>query len=107
MPNVLTLSCPNCSTFSVRLPVSTSMICCAPNPKPLAFSQRKMQDMSLLRGVRAVPLFRRREAVVAVTAGRARFAEVIQQTHAPAFDGFAQAQHGIELRARDTLVFFA
>ncbi|CFE02616.1 Uncharacterised protein [Bordetella pertussis] len=52
-----------------------------------------------LRGDRAVPGLRRFEADVAVAASRDGLPEVSQQAHAPAFDGFAQAQHGIELLA--------
>src|SRR5882672_2010919 len=46
IPNVVKRSWPNWSTFGVLLPRSTSMICCAPNEKPLACSQRNMHDIS-------------------------------------------------------------
>src|SRR5690606_11833779 len=50
-----------------------------------------------LRRHRAVPGLRRLQAGIAIAAGLYGLAEIRQQALAPAFHGFAQAQHGVEL----------
>ena len=61
----------------------------------------------LARSFRGVPRFRRIDARVAVAAGSARFAEIVEQPNAAAACGFAQAEKRVELAARYALVFVA
>src|SRR5690606_4126748 len=58
----------------------------------------------LTRRFGGVPRLWRVETVVAIAAGAAGLAEVSEQPHTPAVDGFGQAEHGVELGARDALV---
>src|SRR4029079_17240397 len=51
-----------------------------------------------------IPGLRRIDARVAVAACCARFAEIIEQSHAAAAGGFAQAEQGVELGGGNALV---
>ena len=60
----------------------------------------------LLRSKAAVPGLRRREAGIAIAAGRACLAEILQQHLPPARYRFAIAEHRVKLVALDALVGF-
>src|SRR6185437_16939644 len=60
----------------------------------------------LARSVRRIPGLRRVDAGVAVAAGPARLAEIIEQPHTPASGRLAQAEQDVELRRGYPLVFF-
>ena len=65
-----------------------------------------MADSAFLRGQGAIPQFRRLAADVAVAAGLARFAKIIEQYLAPAARRFAVGeQRGQALRFEDLLAF--
>ncbi len=51
----------------------------------------------LLGGDRAVPRLRRRQAGVAVAAGGALLAEILEKPHAAALDRLAEGEHGVEV----------
>ena len=59
-----------------------------------------------LREFGAVKSARRVEAVVAIAAGRGRFAEIGEQAHAAAAGGFGEADQGVKLLAGDAFVDF-
>ncbi len=58
----------------------------------------------LARGLRAVPLFRWSNAVVAIAAGAAGFTKVVEQGNAATFGRFTQSQDRIQLHRGDALV---
>src|SRR5687767_1131929 len=45
---------------------------------------------NLLRGLRAIPHFRRQQTIVTVAADPDGFAEIVEQPHAPAFGGLTE-----------------
>jgi hypothetical protein len=85
---------------SVSCPRSTSITW------PAAALVDPVHGRQLLHRHRAVERHRRNQAGIAIAARAGLLAEVVEQAHAPAAQGFAQAQHRIELVAQHALEGF-